>query len=174
MVACLLGVWEVKGSIPCQAISKTLKMVLGASLLNIRYLKDRPIRKYGRLLYQCACDMAFRYGSTITATSRHHHDFTEIMLKVTLNWITRTHTRMHARAHTRTHTHTHTHLRQKISLYSKLHIPISMYKFTKQQSSYNSVLCNPHVLFRRTGEVERQHNHAACQLRPILPHSWGQ
>ena len=31
---------------------------------------------------QCACDIAFRCGSTMSATSRHRHDMTEIMLKV--------------------------------------------------------------------------------------------
>ena len=34
---------------------------------------------------ECACDIAFRCGSTISATSRHYHDITKIMLKVTLN-----------------------------------------------------------------------------------------
>ena len=37
------------------------------------------------MLYQCACDIAFKCGSTISATSRHRHDMTEITLKVTLN-----------------------------------------------------------------------------------------
>ena len=32
--------------------------------------------------YQCACDIAFKCGSTISATSKYHHDMTEITLKV--------------------------------------------------------------------------------------------
>ena len=76
-------------------------MVLDASLLSAWHLKDRS-RTYGRfprcrlwpggMLYQCACDIAFKCGSTISATSRQHRDMTEILLKVTLNWITHTHT----------------------------------------------------------------------------------
>ena len=85
VVECLPGVREVMGSIPCQVIPKTLKMVLDTSLL----LKERS-RIYGRfpavnckmwrggMLYQCACDIAFKCGSTISATSRHRHDMTEI------------------------------------------------------------------------------------------------
>ena len=41
------GVREVVGSIPCRVIPKTLKMVLDASLLSARHLKDRS-RTYGR------------------------------------------------------------------------------------------------------------------------------
>ena len=32
-----------------------------------------------------ACAMAFQCGSTVSATSSHHHDLTEITVKVTLN-----------------------------------------------------------------------------------------
>ena len=40
------GVREVVGSIPCQVIPKTFKLVLDASLLSVQHLKERP-RKYG-------------------------------------------------------------------------------------------------------------------------------
>ena len=42
----------------------------------------------GGMLYQCACNIAFKCGSTTSATSRHchdHDDMTEIPFKVTLN-----------------------------------------------------------------------------------------
>ena len=42
-----LGVREVVGLIPSRVIPKTIKMVLDASLLSARYLKDRS-RTYGR------------------------------------------------------------------------------------------------------------------------------
>ena len=45
----------------------------------------------GGMLCQCACDIAFKCGNTIPATSRRRRDMTEKMLKVTLNWITQTH-----------------------------------------------------------------------------------
>ena len=39
---------------------------------------------------QCASSIALRCGSLIPATGRHHHDMTEMTLKMTLNWITHT------------------------------------------------------------------------------------
>ena len=93
MVECLPGVREVVDSIPDWVIPKTLKMVLDAFMLRKRidqgHMVGFPIVDCkmcpGVMLYQCACDTAFKCGSTISATNRHHHDMTEIMLKVTLN-----------------------------------------------------------------------------------------
>ena len=48
VVECSNGVRKVVGSIPSRVILKTLKMVLDASLLSARYLKDRS-RTYGRI-----------------------------------------------------------------------------------------------------------------------------
>ena len=42
-------------------------------------------RVTGGMLCQCAYNIAFKCGSTISATSRHLHDMTDILLKVTLN-----------------------------------------------------------------------------------------
>ena len=36
-------------------------------------------------VYQRACDFVLKCGGTISDTSRHRHDMTEILLKVTLN-----------------------------------------------------------------------------------------
>ena len=44
---CLPGVRVVVGSIPSRVIPKTLKLVLDASVLSARHLKDR-LKTYGR------------------------------------------------------------------------------------------------------------------------------
>ena len=102
MVERLPGVQEVMGSTPDRVISKTLKMVLDASLLKPWHLKvrsrnmvvfpivDCKMWPFGNL-YLCPCKIAFKCGSTISATSRHQHNMTEIRLEVTVNWITHTH-----------------------------------------------------------------------------------
>ena len=97
------AVHEFVGLIPSQVIPKTLKMVLDASLLSTQkfYRIDQghmvgfPVIDckmwLGGMLYQCACNITFKCGSTISDTSRHSHDMTEIPLKVKVNWITHTH-----------------------------------------------------------------------------------
>ena len=51
-------------------------------------------------------DMGLWCGSTISATSRHYHDMTEIYNESDFK-LKYTHTR--TRTHTHTHTHTHSH-----------------------------------------------------------------
>ena len=86
--------------------TKYFKMVPGPSLLSIQHLKFRswtycPFTHcwlknvLDGIRYQCGYDVAFPCGSTMSATSRYHHNLTEIILEVT---------------HTQTHTHTHTHI----------------------------------------------------------------
>ena len=76
-------------------------MVLCTFLLSIEHQKVRP-RKYGQFMncqlqnvtgwdaISMCLNMVFRCGSTISATSRHYHTMTEIMMKDTLNQLTLT------------------------------------------------------------------------------------
>ena len=77
------GVLEVPGSVPAGQTTLCTASILRLDQGNMVGFLVVDCKM--RLLYHCACDVAFQCGGTISATSRHRHNMIEIMLKVTLN-----------------------------------------------------------------------------------------
>ena len=97
MVVYVPGVWEAWVQFPTRFKSKTLKTILGAPLLSIWHQKCRPWKTVSLPIIDLKCywvgccikvPAIFWCGSTISITSKHHRNMTEIILKVALNLIT--------------------------------------------------------------------------------------